>query len=384
MRSNQSQLFFQPDVKQSSPPSPLTAARALLKVSPHASLADLKTAYRKAALQYHPDKNAFKDTTSQFQEIQKAYALLTEHLEAHQISTVSNNMSRFVTSKNSFAELPVELVTAIFFYLTPNELAIISLVSVLFKEITHNNKFIHDRYTQRFSYLFRDVPADTSINPLQTLLWHYDPDIYYSLIPFFNELTQVAMAFDAHEAEMLVLGYNPRKPLSLIHQSAQDILHGLLDKETIKESCQLFNKLEVKRLYIGSLIHLTKILFINNGFQNSLLPKGIIDSVMGLINRHTKPNEHHPLSKNRCFNFFELCHRELKNPIFNIAFQQLEKLAQKYRSKASSTTQMIEGWSYWYSGQQPDPFRILQRRNDIGWAQQKAEPLFIFHPLGPR
>lgn len=47
-----------------------------LDVERNASKDEIKKAYRKLALQYHPDKNKAKDAEERFKEISEAYAVL--------------------------------------------------------------------------------------------------------------------------------------------------------------------------------------------------------------------------------------------------------------------------------------------------------------------
>ncbi|KAH8593543.1 DnaJ domain-containing protein, partial [Bisporella sp. PMI_857] len=39
---------------------------------------DIKKAYRRKSLQYHPDKNTDRDTTSQFQSVARAFEVLSD------------------------------------------------------------------------------------------------------------------------------------------------------------------------------------------------------------------------------------------------------------------------------------------------------------------
>ena len=51
---------------------------ALLGVAPDATTAQIKSAYRKLAKQYHPDVNDSPDAAEQFREITEAYDTLTD------------------------------------------------------------------------------------------------------------------------------------------------------------------------------------------------------------------------------------------------------------------------------------------------------------------
>jgi DnaJ-class molecular chaperone len=51
---------------------------ATLGVSPGATADVIKSAYRKKANQYHPDKNPSPDAASRFREVQEAYEVLSD------------------------------------------------------------------------------------------------------------------------------------------------------------------------------------------------------------------------------------------------------------------------------------------------------------------
>lgn len=50
-----------------------------LKITPHATQNEVKTAYYKLTLQYHPDKNQSEYAKQKFQDISEAYEVLSNH-----------------------------------------------------------------------------------------------------------------------------------------------------------------------------------------------------------------------------------------------------------------------------------------------------------------
>jgi curved DNA-binding protein CbpA len=51
---------------------------AALGLAAHATLADIKKAYRQKAAFYHPDRNPAPDAAQRFQAVQKAYDVLSD------------------------------------------------------------------------------------------------------------------------------------------------------------------------------------------------------------------------------------------------------------------------------------------------------------------
>ena len=50
----------------------------VLGLNANASLAEIKTTYRKMASQYHPDKNSGSDAPAKFRQVQEAYEILSD------------------------------------------------------------------------------------------------------------------------------------------------------------------------------------------------------------------------------------------------------------------------------------------------------------------
>jgi DnaJ-class molecular chaperone len=51
---------------------------AVLGISANATLAEIKTTYRKLASQFHPDKNASAEAPARFRKVQEAYEVLSD------------------------------------------------------------------------------------------------------------------------------------------------------------------------------------------------------------------------------------------------------------------------------------------------------------------
>ena len=50
----------------------------ILDIDPDSSTEEVRKAYKAASMKYHPDRNPGKDTTSQMQDINEAYAILKD------------------------------------------------------------------------------------------------------------------------------------------------------------------------------------------------------------------------------------------------------------------------------------------------------------------
>jgi len=62
----------------------------VLGVSKNASKDEIKDAYRKLAMQYHPDRNKAADAEDKFKEISEAYAVLSDEKKRHQYDTLGH------------------------------------------------------------------------------------------------------------------------------------------------------------------------------------------------------------------------------------------------------------------------------------------------------
>lgn len=62
----------------------MTEYHKVLGVSKDASPDQIKKAYRKLAMRYHPDRNKSKDAAEKFRQVNEAYAALTQNLPALQ------------------------------------------------------------------------------------------------------------------------------------------------------------------------------------------------------------------------------------------------------------------------------------------------------------
>jgi len=62
----------------------------VLGVSKNASKDEIKDAYRKLAMQYHPDRNKAADAEDKFKEVSEAYAVLSDDQKRHQYDTLGH------------------------------------------------------------------------------------------------------------------------------------------------------------------------------------------------------------------------------------------------------------------------------------------------------
>ena len=64
----------------------------IIGVSKSASKDEIKKAYRKVAMKYHPDKNKDKKDNNEFLNIQEAYSILSDSNKKNEYDRIFNNI----------------------------------------------------------------------------------------------------------------------------------------------------------------------------------------------------------------------------------------------------------------------------------------------------
>ena len=82
----------------------------ILGVDRNASPEEIKKAYRKMAMKYHPDRNKNNDAEERFKEISKAYQILSDSSKRFQYDTIGNSSNfNFIPAQELFKKIIVEI-----------------------------------------------------------------------------------------------------------------------------------------------------------------------------------------------------------------------------------------------------------------------------------
>src|SRR5512139_2147098 len=83
----------------------------ILGVDKKASADNIKTAYRKLAMQYHPDRNKSPDAEEKFKEISEAYAVLSDEAKRRQYDTLGQTgFGQQYSSEDIFKDTDIDSI----------------------------------------------------------------------------------------------------------------------------------------------------------------------------------------------------------------------------------------------------------------------------------
>ena len=110
---------------------------SLLEVSKDASMDDIKAAYRRLALKYHPDKNrGFENKL--FPEIKSAYDVLSDPVQRNIYDNRDQNLNNIVDWKGFMKDVMSNMYVFFTMYIIPKNINIdvqVSLTEVYFKKV---------------------------------------------------------------------------------------------------------------------------------------------------------------------------------------------------------------------------------------------------------
>lgn len=115
----------------------------ILQLEKNATNEQIKKAYRKLAVKYHPDKCSDKDASEKFQKINYAYQILSndetkkkyDMLNSHEKDNMFNIFKKIIFDKQNFQEILEQFINV---FINDNNINLKTVISDI-----HNNKTVH-------------------------------------------------------------------------------------------------------------------------------------------------------------------------------------------------------------------------------------------------